>query len=107
MDCQSKVVTWLVEGANWTWSMPMDEDTPAEEIATRAIEDIARQVRGEEPVLGLLAARGAEPPKVGVIMMVSNEKMQSIDEHLVVLSSGVMADAGMHHAAKVLKGEEP
>ena len=84
----------------------MSEDTPAEEVATRAIEDIARQVRGEGPVLGSLEARGAEPPKVGVIMMVSNAKMQSIDEHLVVLSSAVMADAGMHRAARVLKGEE-
>lgn len=99
-------VDWRVEGSNWIWRVSLGKEVEADEVATRAVEDISRWVRGDGPILGMLEIRGDEAPKVGLIMMVSTSEMKSMDEHLVVLSSSVMANAGMHRAANSLKGDE-
>lgn len=99
-------VTWCVEGSNWTWRKEMGGNCEADEVATQAVEDIARWGRGDGPLLGELEIRGEDMPKVGLIMMVSTSAMRSVEEHLVVLSSSVMANAGMHRAARILKDGE-
>ncbi len=99
-------VTWCVEGSNWTWRREIGEDVAADEVATQAVEDIARWGGGTGPLFGTLEIRGEDIPKAGLIMMVSNSRMKSSEEHLVVLSSSIMANAGLHQAARVLKDRE-
>lgn len=107
MASSEQTTTWTVEGSNWTWSGDLAGTMPADEVATRAVEEVSCWAKGDGVLRGDLKIRGTDMPKVGAIMMVSNLNMGSIDEHLVVLSAAVMANAGMHRAATLLRGEDP
>lgn len=87
----------MVEGSNWLWRADLGDDTPADEVATLAIESILR-----EGGTGIETSDG-QPAKVGLVMMVSHSGMASVAEHLFVLSSTIMANAGRHREAELLR----
>lgn len=102
MATKRKNIVWKVEGSNWSWTGPYPASTPPEEVATRVVETLAKPDAWDESFREGLVVSGGENPKVGMIMMISNSGMKSESEHLIVLSSTIMANAGLHDKARVL-----
>jgi hypothetical protein len=100
---QEEVLDWTVEGSNWSWTGEFPSDTPPEEVATRVVETLVRPSKWDESFRSGLKIKDSRNPHVGMIMVVSNSAMKSQDEHLVVLSATIMANAGLHEKAKILK----
>lgn len=106
MSKGSKEIEWRVEGSNWSWRGNFPSSTPPEEVATRVIEALSRPSGWTEEFISQLTISDGRNPHVGMIMMISNSKMKSPEEHLVVMSSSIMANAGLHIKASQLKDAE-
>jgi hypothetical protein len=90
-------VEWKVEGANWTQVITDSIYCLPIEIATRVIENThdlkkAFNTSNNEYVLGL-----------GIILMVSHNKMTSPDEIFVCHTPTVLANAGFHMESELLQ----
>jgi hypothetical protein len=85
------------------WVGEFPSDMAPEEVATRVVETLVRPSQWDEKFRQGLRLRDSRNPHVGMIMMISNSAMKSQDEHLVVLSSAIMANAGLHDKAKILE----
>ena len=83
-------VTWIVEGAGWQAEIKSDSETNPSEIATQAIED--RIKLGEDTELGM-------------VLILSNESMSSIDEHYVCYVPDILANAGYYTEAKKIQDQ--
>jgi len=82
-------VTWKVEGAN-LWSKTIEEDISYSpmEIATKVIESLS---------LSELSGN------IGLILMVTHNKMESIDQTYVCHTPTVLANAGFYKESKDLQ----
>lgn len=90
-------VEWKVDGANWTQVITDSINCLPIEIATKVIENThnlkkAFNTSNNEYVLGL-----------GIILMVSHNKMKSADEIFVCHTPTVLANAGFHTESKLLQ----
>lgn len=90
-------VEWTVEGANWTQTITDSIDCLPMEIATKVIENThnlkkAFNTTDNNYVLGL-----------GIILMVSHNKMKSPDEIFVSHTPTVLANAGFYREAELLQ----
>jgi len=84
-------VQWTVLGANWEHSLAAPNNTPALEIATRALEAVWVQEKDHQV------------STVGLILSVRHNLMKSKDEHIMVLSSLALANAGFHEESATLE----
>jgi hypothetical protein len=98
-----EVLDWTVEGSNWSWTGEFPHDTPPEEVATQVVEMLVRPNKWDDSFRDGLRLKDSRNPHVGMIMVVSHSAMKSQDEHLVVLSATIMANAGLHEKAKILE----
>lgn len=90
-------VKWKIEGANWDQCISAPISSPPIEIATRIIENTFKLKKAfhcsdEDYVLGL-----------GIILMVSHEKMKSADEIFVCHTPTVLANAGLYKESRLLQ----
>lgn len=99
----NEILTWKVEGANWVWTGDLPSSISPEEVATRVIEKMVRTDLWDDEFRDGLLVKVGQNPKVGMIMILSHSGMKSQDEHLVVLSETVVANAGLHEKAALLK----
>lgn len=99
----NKILTWKVEGANWVWTGDLPSSISPEEVATRVIEKMVRPELWDDEFRDGFLVKVGQNPKVGMIMILSHSDMKSQDEHLVVLSETVVANAGLHEKAAILK----
>ena len=105
-------VVWTTKGANWECKFKAPISTCAMEVATKAVEEVWNN-SGEEwkQSDGVnIRIKNGGTPTIGAIMVIKHSRMKSRDEHLMVYSSMVLANAGFHEAAAklehVLKSEE-
>jgi hypothetical protein len=86
------VVAWTVKGPNWEETLNVTENIDVVEIATRALE--LKLKRENSSKIGF---------DLGIILEVWNNEMKSELEHFVVLTSSVLANAGLHFEARELE----
>jgi predicted PP-loop superfamily ATPase len=78
-------VTWKVEGAeNWSSTIVDDISCPPIEIATKVIERELKKSYNQDAVV------------FGLILMVTHDKMKSVDETFICHMPTVLANAGFH-----------
>lgn len=99
----NKIITWKVEGSNWMWTGDFPSTVPPEEVATRVIETMSKPSLWDDAFRNGLMVKVGQNPLVGMIIVLSNTEMRSQDEHLVILSETVVANAGLHAKAEILK----
>lgn len=97
MSLTSSHVKWKVEGHNWSQVITDSIDCLPIEIATRVIENThnlkgAFNTSNNEYVLGL-----------GIILMVSHDKMKSPDEIFVCHTPTILANAGFYTESELLQ----
>jgi hypothetical protein len=85
------IVTWTVEGVDWSQEVRASIDSEPSEIATRAVETIVSSLGDSDEI------------EFGAILMVRHDKMKSEDEHLVVYAPAILANAGYYQDAEELK----
>jgi hypothetical protein len=97
MSLTGSNVEWSIEGANWSQTITESIDCPPIEIATKVIEHThnlkkAFNTADNDYVLGL-----------GIILMVSHDKMKSPDEIYVCHTPTVLANAGFYRESELLQ----
>ena len=85
------IVTWTVEGVDWSQEVRASIDSEPSEIATRAVETIVSALGDSDEI------------EFGAILMIQHDKMKSEDEHLVVYAPAILANAGYYQDAEQLK----
>ena len=108
-----KKITWTVHGINWTYRVLGDQNTCPLEITTRAIEliwandtaDATELWKKLDSETESLTIKDEFEPGLGIIVIVKNSEMKSQEEHLVVSSPVVLANAGLHSEASRIQQE--
>jgi hypothetical protein len=78
-------VTWKVEGArNWSSIITDDINCPPIEIATKVIERELKKSPTKDSVI------------FGLVLMVTHDKMKSVDETFICHMPTVLANAGFY-----------
>lgn len=90
MSLDSKIA-WNVEGANWNKNIAAPIDAHPSEVATRAIESLYSDTKNITPI------------DMGIILMVSHEKMKSADDIYVCHTPTILANAGLYNQADELQ----
>lgn len=85
------IVTWTVEGVDWSQEIRASIDSEPSEIATRAVETIVSGLKDSDEI------------EFGAILMIQHDKMKSEDEHFVVYAPAILANAGYYKDAEELK----
>jgi hypothetical protein len=85
------IVTWTVEGVDWSQEIRASIDSEPSEIATRAVETIVSALGDSDEI------------EFGAILMIQHDKMESEDEHFVVYAPAILANAGYYKDAEELK----
>jgi hypothetical protein len=107
---EGATLLWQVSGGNWTFQRRAGANICPIELATLGVESVARSVAEGENWKNDLGSTGCsletdddEYPWVGFVLLVENNAMQNSDEHIVVRSSVVLANAGHHSEARRLE----
>jgi hypothetical protein len=85
------IVTWTVEGVDWSQEVRASIDSEPSEIATRAVETIVSALGDSDEI------------EFGAILMIQHDKMKSEDEYRVVYAPAILANAGYYQDAEELK----
>lgn len=85
------IVTWTVEGVDWSQEIRASIDSEPSEIATRAVETVVSALGDSDEI------------EFGAILMIKHDKMKSENEHLVVYAPAILANAGYYQDAEELK----
>ena len=83
-------VTWTVYGIDWLEQINLDISSQPVEVATRCVEQAMLSI-------------GDNELDFGIFLELEHSKMKSENEHLIVLSSAVLANAGYHEEAKSIE----
>ena len=86
------IVTWTVEGVNWSKNIKASIDSEPSEIATRGIESILKSLETEDDFIQL-----------GAILRVFHNQMKDEGEHWIVYTPPILANAGYYQDAEELK----
>ena len=84
------IVTWTIEGVNWQKSIKASINSNPTEIATQCVENLINSLEDDEDV------------DFGAILILHHNKMKSEDEHLVLYTPHVLANAGYYTDAEEL-----
>jgi hypothetical protein len=104
-----KTTLWTVHGINWRYKLLGSETNCPIEVATRAVEllwssdptDLWKQLKETEE----LDVATDEDPSLGIIVMVENSLMHNKEEHLIVSTPIILANAGLHGEASRIQKE--
>lgn len=86
------VVTWTIEGVNWSKNIKASIDSDPSEIATRGVEMILDSLETEEDSIEL-----------GAVLRVYHNKMKDEGEHWIIYAPPILANAGYYEDAEELK----
>lgn len=86
------IVTWTIEGVDWSENIKASIDSDTAEIATRGIEQAITSIDKSNKEI-----------QFGAIIRIFHDKMESEDEHFIALTAPVLANAGFHKEAGELK----
>jgi hypothetical protein len=86
------IVTWTVEGVDWSKNIKASIKSDPSEIATRGVELILEALKTEEDSI-----------QFGAILRVYHSKMKDEGEHWIVYAPNILANAGYYQDAEELK----
>jgi len=86
------IVTWTVEGVDWSQNIKANIDSEPSEIATRAVESVLESLKTEEDSI-----------QFGAILRVFHDKMKDEGEHWIIYTPTILANAGYYQDAEELK----
>jgi hypothetical protein len=86
------IVTWTVEGVDWSKNIKASIKSDPSEIATRGVELILEALKTEEDSI-----------QFGAILRVYHNKMKDEGEHWIVYAPNILANAGYYQDAEELK----
>ena len=85
------IVTWTVQGVNWSQDIKSSIDSNPSEVATRGVETLWKNLQDHEEL------------EFGALIRISHDRMQSENEHWFVFTPDILANAGMYDDADKLK----
>lgn len=86
------IVTWTVEGVDWSKNIKANINSDPSEIATRGVELVLKSLKEEEDAV-----------QFGAILRVFHNKMKDEGEHWIVYAPNILANAGYYEDAEELK----
>ena len=86
------IVTWTVEGVDWSKNIKASIESDPSEIATRGVELILESLKTEEDSI-----------QFGAILRVFHNKMKDEGEHWIMYAPNILANAGYYQDAEELK----
>lgn len=86
------IVTWTVEGVDWSQNIKASINSEVSEIATRGVELILNSIKDSDEEIGF-----------GAILRLFHNKMKSENEHLFIYTPHILANAGYYQDAEELK----
>ncbi|WP_396275023.1 hypothetical protein [Hyphomonas sp.] len=86
------IVTWTVEGVDWSKNIKANIDSDPSEIATRGVESILESLKTEEDSIQL-----------GAVLRVFHNRMKDEGEHWIIYAPTILANAGYYQDAEELK----
>lgn len=86
------IVTWTVEGVDWSENIKAHVNSDPSEIATRGVETILDSLETEKDSIQL-----------GAILRVFHNKMKDEGEHWIIYAPPILANAGYYEDAEELK----
>jgi hypothetical protein len=85
------IVTWTVEGVDWSKNIKASIDSEPSEIATRGVESILESLQTGEEI------------QFGAILRVFHSKMKDEREHWIVYTPTILANAGYYQDAEEIR----
>jgi hypothetical protein len=86
------IVTWTVEGVDWSKNIKANITSEPSEIATKAVESIIESLETEDDSI-----------QFGAILRVYHDKMKDEGEHWIIYAPTILANAGYYEDAEELK----
>lgn len=86
------IVTWTVEGVNWSENIKASIEADPSEIATRGVELAVESLETKEDSI-----------EFGAIIRVFHDKMKDEGKHWILFAPKILANAGYHEDAEELK----
>lgn len=86
------IVTWTIEGVNWSQNIKANINSDVSEIATRGVELIIKSLEESEDSI-----------EFGAILRIYHSKMKNEEEHWFVYTPHILANAGYYQDAEELK----
>ena len=86
------IVTWTIEGVDWSQDIKASIDSEPSEIATKAVESIVESLKTENDEIHF-----------GAILRVFHNKMKDEGEHWILYAPPILANAGYYKDAEELK----
>ena len=94
---------WTVRGANWLWRGKVEAGSSHEEAGTQVFERIFSRKGNEGKAQGLTLLHG-DSPLVGLVIRARNDgEAKGAQGEVVLLSSLLAANAGMHRLSQALQ----
>ena len=86
------VVTWTIEGSNWSQNIKASINADPSEVATRGVELALKSLETEDDSINF-----------GAIIRVFHSQMKDEGEHLIIYAPMILANAGYYKDAEELK----
>lgn len=86
------IVTWTIEGVDWSKKVKGSIDSDPAEIATRGVELILDSLKTKD-----------DSVEFGAILRVFHNKMKDEGEHWIIYAPTILANAGYYKDAEELK----
>lgn len=106
---ENNLINWEIRGPNWVFGLKAPADCDPIEIFTQCVETVWADIESwkldyiEGQSTGLLKNTDGKSPRISVILVLSNSLMTTKEEHLVVSTPMVLANAGLHNEAARLE----
>jgi hypothetical protein len=85
------IVTWTVEGVDWSKNIKASVNSEPSEIATRGVESILHSLNDDEEI------------QFGAILRVFHNKMKDEGEHWIIYTPTILANAGYYQDAEEIR----
>lgn len=86
------IVTWTVEGVNWSKNIKASIESDPSEIATRGVELAIESLKTIEDTI-----------EFGAIIRVFHNKMKDEGKHWILFTPKILANAGYYEEAEELR----
>jgi hypothetical protein len=86
------IVTWTVEGVDWSKEIKSSIESDPSEIATRGVELVLESLKTNDDSI-----------QFGAILRVFHDKMKDEGEHWIIYAPTILANAGYYQDAEELR----
>ena len=106
-DLMSRACKWVAEGPKWTWELEGNSSDDPKEIAALCVDDYvcneAYQLKGNFIDGDGDKITDLDGLMIGAAIKITNSLMNSIDQHVFVLTPKLLANSGKYDVAELVK----